>query len=402
MMNLNNCNKNYLYIEPYCCIGFSEVKSEVLIYNTITGKSLLFNDDFIFGLCKQITENGTNVTILNENQFNEIRSKFVNSLRNGFFGDIIYSPDSLSSPFLFSPNLYLNKDLYSIYKNKFQEGLVNNITLLKSVRYVDFVIDNTFSINYDNLNILISEVEKLAFLKGLNIILSEFNLDSKFYCDLIVMLSNKIKFKSITVDLNLIPNFRSILNLFIKNNFLIKCNLYFSNKNEDFFKSIDDGVLNKIYNYVFHIENIEQYNYFKNFANKYNISQFSFRFIGNDLAFVKNTLFFHRHELLATKQSISDVIKKSIFNVNYKGKLIISNDLSCYITPNFCVGNLNNDKIETIIYNSFFYDNSPWFLTRKQVEPCKDCAFNILCPSITEYELKYNCFNFCDYNVIDL
>ncbi len=401
-MNLNNCNKYYLYLEPYCCIGFSETKFEVLIYNTTTRKSLVYNDCNIFDLCKQITENGSNVAILYENQLNGVISEFVSSIRDGFFGDVIHITNSISLPFLFSPNLYLNKDLYSIYKSKFQDGLVYNEKILRLVRYVDVVIDDSYSVNYDNLNVLINEVGKLTFLKGLNIVLSEFNFRNNYCYDSIIKLSNKIKFKTISIDLSIINNSKSILDLFINNNFLIKCDLFFSNKNDDYLKSIDEDVLNKIYNYVFHVESIEQYKYFRSFASKNKISQFSFRFVGNNLAFVKDILFFHRNELLLTEQSISDIIKKSFLNINLNGKLIISNDLNCFIAPDFYVGNLKSDKFETIIYNSLFSENSPWFLTRRQVEPCKDCAFNIICPSITAYEIKYNCFNFCDYNTFSL
>ena len=58
------------------------------------------------------------------------------------------------------------------------------------------------------------------------------------------------------------------------------------------------------------------------------------------------------------------------------------------------LGNLEEDSISSMILKELKIGDS-WLLLRRNVEPCKECLFSCLCPSISGYEKVIGRYNLC-------
>ena len=120
---------------------------------------------------------------------------------------------------------------------------------------------------------------------------------------------------------------------------------------------------------------------------------------GNNLDFFKENIFIEEDDIL-TKQDILSVFSKGVINKQLFGNIYITETGDVKLNPNSkSIGSIYNTDVYSILYKSFATkQHHPWFLTREQVEPCKNCVFSKLCPSISNYELFLNKFNFCKIN----
>jgi len=58
--------------------------------------------------------------------------------------------------------------------------------------------------------------------------------------------------------------------------------------------------------------------------------------------------------------------------------------------------NVYQDVLLDIIYQMLKNKTGDWFLIRSQVEPCKKCIYNFLCPPVSNYEFVMNSNNLCN------
>jgi len=121
-------------------------------------------------------------------------------------------------------------------------------------------------------------------------------------------------------------------------------------------------------------------------------------YLDNDnISFFKKNVFVEKTDILNNNDifqiAANETINKQLFGNVYiteSGNIKLSNNAS----P---IGNIKNNSIYKAVYDAFAEkQHHPWFLTREQVEPCKNCVFSKLCPSISNYELFLNKFNFCN------
>ena len=101
-------------------------------------------------------------------------------------------------------------------------------------------------------------------------------------------------------------------------------------------------------------------------------------------------------ELLSIPLKHNMVIANSILNTNTFGSL--------YILPNGSVySDINCEKLavlnDTITIKEILFieltKKRNWYLTRNEVEPCNDCIFVNICPSITNIEHFMGKYDFC-------
>lgn len=82
-------------------------------------------------------------------------------------------------------------------------------------------------------------------------------------------------------------------------------------------------------------------------------------------------------------------------NENFFGKLTIMPNGDVYANVNANVlGNLKSNSLNELVYKEISQKES-WFLKREN-KPCSDCAYKLLCPSPSNYELAIGKMNLCN------
>jgi len=89
-----------------------------------------------------------------------------------------------------------------------------------------------------------------------------------------------------------------------------------------------------------------------------------------------------------------EILAKTVINHNYYGKFTVFPNGHIYSNVNIPpLGNIS-EQIYELIYKELDGQRA-WLLTRDAVEPCKDCVYKYLCPSISNYEYACGKFNLC-------
>lgn len=114
------------------------------------------------------------------------------------------------------------------------------------------------------------------------------------------------------------------------------------------------------------------------------------------------SLDFFRDNVLITSESISesqptmrDIFSRSAINsLNFKSLTVLS-DKSVYANLNHSkLGNLSKSTIMELIKKELERGVS-WGRVRKNVSPCKSCAYNAVCPPVSNYEYVIGKYNLC-------
>lgn len=107
---------------------------------------------------------------------------------------------------------------------------------------------------------------------------------------------------------------------------------------------------------------------------------------GNNEGFFNRRAFVSKKDILSAINIYDVLIKKSINKNNY-GKLYVLPQGDVYTNLNEKeIGNVNSLSI-TKILESTPVGNTSWKWLRSEVQPCKDCVYDLFCPSITNYEI---------------
>lgn len=97
-------------------------------------------------------------------------------------------------------------------------------------------------------------------------------------------------------------------------------------------------------------------------------------------------------DILTQKLTQENILTNMTVNSNFFGELILMPDNQIYTNYNSePIGKPGNDW--RIILDNL--SNSSWFLTREKLEPCKQCAFQYLCPPPSNYEIAIGKPNLC-------
>lgn len=91
-------------------------------------------------------------------------------------------------------------------------------------------------------------------------------------------------------------------------------------------------------------------------------------------------------------QNLKDCYLKDYINTSCFGHITINYDGMVYCV-NQEIGSLKNQDLVCVINNWVSSRDCFWYFTRNKKLECKDCALQVLCPSISIYEqLKiYKC-----------
>lgn len=107
-------------------------------------------------------------------------------------------------------------------------------------------------------------------------------------------------------------------------------------------------------------------------------------------------LLYDKCSVLESVKTKVQLIKQEYINTLYWGEMIVCSNGDVLLNQNSCVGNVIDwDNIEfCLLINS---DKSLWRMVRNKYEPCIQCLYRNLCPSLTMFESQNNTV-FCTHN----
>ena len=114
---------------------------------------------------------------------------------------------------------------------------------------------------------------------------------------------------------------------------------------------------------------------------------------GENIDFFESNVFIRQEEILASALSKRQIFMRQATNIFYFGKLTVLPDGKVYADVNQTPLGTIDDTVYSIVYKEFTEEKS-WFRIR-DFAPCKDCVFQWLCPSPSNYEIAIGRNNLC-------
>ncbi len=414
--------EGWLYLEPYSLINV--LNNKYLIYNTLNNKVIYGEEKFIYEKCLELSNKENNYSIkLKESDLKNVQLiNFIKNIRRDFSGDLILGSQK---PKLFVNHLK-NIDLTVKqsevskkmgYKNEMFDIIYELNIDIRSYKDKSLVLCYLYNINNngctDANNEIIYELsyEKIA---GLVVELYKSNLTHiNIYGDDII---NHDKYEQLTIFFNsqiYYLSYNFYVNDFIINNsddFIMKISKIRKKKVElRFTFNIEKNnshiiefikLLLQLENYIvvfyFIVKSENQIGVYDSLISSLKIKNFRIKpYFDDNLYFFEKNIFLSEDEILNTKLNFKETLGRSYVNFYNFGKLTITPDGNIYTNLYYnAIGNLYNYSLVQLFEN--VANSKAWFLSRNKIEPCNNCIYNFLCPSISNYELAIGKYNLCN------
>ncbi|MBN1820490.1 MAG: TIGR04150 pseudo-rSAM protein [Prolixibacteraceae bacterium] len=416
----------WFYIDPFVHIA---IKNEsVLLFNTLNGKCLkVLNNQEIAAKMKELTSysNSYVIKISEKERDSSIFKEFFNGIRNHFMGGLLnedwYSgkpvqiiPEMKIMESFFSPNsLSRNRTGTDILKKLIEISFYLNSDPSQKDRYEYYrqflypasIIDSIAELDLNNIKDLLTEAKNSNLLR-LNILGADIFRYS--HINELIQLINDIKIeKNLYLKYSLLPDYNEeffkrindTMNRIGEKKEFYKFNLFFTR--DDLFSS--KNIFSFFYNlgittkFCFIIKDEEDFIKVEKFIEKNEVSEYEFfpYFNGENIEFFKHNIFLDENEVLGSKPSLSEILKRKRINEIKFGKLIVLSNGAVYADLNkIKLGTLGSESLKNLIYKEITDGNS-WRETRSKLEPCKDCLYELICPSPSFYENALNRNNIC-------
>ncbi len=116
---------------------------------------------------------------------------------------------------------------------------------------------------------------------------------------------------------------------------------------------------------------------------------------GTNLSFFERNVFIDKTDILEARPTQGDIYVNSVFNRSAFGKLAITSRGLIYANLNTRpLGTLGKDSISKVLTEEMNTGRN-WRRIRSRVRPCRDCVYESLCPSLSNYEYLFRKNNLC-------
>jgi pseudo-rSAM protein len=405
-------NKNYwFFLEPYV---YCRVENDtVLLFNTLDSSFAEENNpDIIMLINNLLLKENNGVILLDKNQFSKpIVFKFINSIREKFFGDIIDTSLSKLKPIQLTPYLNLQRDVFRDYNetefpiNKIDLAYLHEISILVSgvsdqsvsqIGGMTFLPGNTSDYNILSIQDLIAFLEPLSKIGINSLQIQGNNLFEYSYLDLLLrFLSTFPSKKTFIIDcLQLNDSKLSIFKLENSKIQLLVKSPFIKDLINRFVFEVDS--LRIQYNILFIITNEEEFAFAENLIESLELKEYILQpfYTGINLEFFHKRVFLNKGDILSSSLSMKEIFAHQKLNTNYFGKLLILPDGDVFANIFMkSLGNIKTDSIYEIVQKEMFKGEA-WLKIRYQ-KPCSGCIYQWLCPSPSDYELAIGKPNLC-------
>jgi pseudo-rSAM protein len=114
-----------------------------------------------------------------------------------------------------------------------------------------------------------------------------------------------------------------------------------------------------------------------------------------NLKFFKDEVFLELSDIMCERPLMREIYANQTINRLDFGSLVIRADGTIYANVNFAkLGRLGKESVYQVLCKELEHGAS-WLRTRRDVEPCRRCAYADLCPPLGNYEIAINRNNLC-------
>ena len=420
MLSLNK-ESYWFYLEPYAYVSIK--RDSLFLYNTLDGAILENKAPEILELVERMQSNDNLLVVKLEKDFidqNSSVSHFVADVRRAFMGDLVDTALSPKKPVQMMPLLNIQQDIEKTdripnldigrdimkYLHEITIHVNGECTLdcaMCNSAYKQFLCCYKNSSNHNELKVTIIEriisVAKGVGVSKINIIGGNIFLYPGF--DKLVELLETIPAqKNFYTHYRNLPDQQEITRLLNSESFVLNLLVNFQVKEKELDFAVGQvkniPALKTKFNFI--VESGKDIEAAQQLIDRYRIEEYTYKphFNGGNLEFLRENVFITQEKILASRHSMKDIFKKQKVNLFDFGHMVILNngDIHTNIDAEK-IGNITETTLHEAVYKEMTGGRN-WRRTREDVEPCKQCHYNLLCPSISNYELILGRNNLCD------
>ncbi|MCL2290292.1 MAG: TIGR04150 pseudo-rSAM protein [Bacteroidetes bacterium] len=408
-------NNYWLFIEPY--IHIEKYKNNILLYNTLSGVNLEYQQDSISNLIQQI-DNDMNLLVipLSDNDLlNSEIQQFIMDLKKFYFGDIIPMINGGTKPIQLKPIFNIHRNIQTLQTSEeisIGTSIMLNLTQLTlyinshcslhcqycSSTYKQLYCCTKYSVSKSEMsfNMITSIIESLSGSSVNKINLMGGNVfKHPCFCEILSLINNH------NIEIELYAHYKHLLNYTTPNSLPISVlNVIIDNEVDMIALTNVISLINNAQftiKYHFFVTNDKEYENIINKLPTLDIENYIFHPLFNEhnFDFFKENVFVNKDDICGEKTSITDIYIRQVANPIYFGKLYImcNGDVFANLNANK-IGNLENQSLAEIANNEMDKGTS-WRQTRDKVKPCKKCLYKFICPPISNYEYCLGKFDLC-------
>lgn len=419
-MTKKNTNKQFwFYLETYVHISLKE--DSLLFYNSLTGKMLEYRgEQKIPDLVKKMkSSKNLLVILLKEKDLNDpVISQFVYDIRGSFMGDLIDASYSKGKPVQMMPIVKIQTDIKYLKKEEARSvgedvtaylnemslyindecdrdcemcstghkqftccGIMKNKKGELDIRKIGDLFEELKNCNLINMNILGGNIFTYSKFKEFLSLMNPLHGQKTFHCHYLNLVENSGKLKLLNPGTSFVK---------IPVNFPID-----EEKLETALHTVKNADLK--HKFIFVIRSEQEFEKAEAVIASLHIDNYDYQpfYNGTNLAFFKENIFTEKEEIFAAKPKMKDIYKNTTVNTLNFGRLIILNNGHIYANVNASrLGILGKDSIRDVLSKEMYHGKS-WRRVRKNVEPCKNCTFEALCPPLSNYNYAIGRNNLC-------
>lgn len=327
---------------------------------------------------------------------------FVEEIISAELGQIVVQDANTPKPISFFPMLNLQKDIERLRR---ETGRSVGESLTSYLTQVSIFIGGD---NHHPDNDFYKQV------------LYPINTDKRLSLDVIEKFTDKLagtgmRTMNIVGNIFVHPDFEKLLNLFCRIG--VNTNLYIHYS--DFIKNRDkENVLHNAgfklklicdnnesvektdhYN-IFYVCSEDEYDRANNIITLLNLESHEIMpvWTGDNEEFFRDNVYLNYEEIMSINISKREIFALQVMNTNFFGKLSLLPDGKVYANINSEALGSVEDSIYRMIYQEMDKVNN-WRMTRNDLQPCSECVYSLLCPSISNYECVIGTNNLCNVSV---
>lgn len=431
---MSNKKSYWFYLEPFVYISIK--KGTLFLFNTLNAEVIEEKSAPVIDIIKKM-QTGNNLFVLEMKQDDLRRcpafSRFISNVREKLMGDLLDQSITPRKPVQMIPHLNVQKDINRMrhrpYKDIGQDIMkyLHEITLyINAACTRDCPSCGSMSKQFLNCNkhdppleMAIAQIDKIvASVKGSG--LSEINIcggDIFLYSDfarLTARLHGIPVWKSYCVHYLNLPDRQkplAALQSELTRLHLLVAPPFEEDGLEKALSLVKHFALNAVFDFSVESEEdvacvrklisrrqIDDYSFNPHFKQAAAGTGSSYSSPGRpktNLDFFKNNVFLTGEHILGTRHEMTDIFQKQTINLmNFGHLLILSNgDIHANINTKK-IGNIKKDTLHEAVYREMS-KGEVWLKTREKIKPCQDCHYNLLCPSISNYEYVMKRNNLC-------
>lgn len=385
--------KSFLYIEPYVYVTATELQG--LLLNTINNEIFITHDKSIIEILNCLINSswGYLIEISDENI---IDNKFLQWLKQTFSGDVMSISDNKQLPLQLFPNF-----------NKFKTSDLINLRLYNIVIYINSCCPQNCSLcgSFNKQTIFCKKKNTQEFISAdkVKFFLNQIGYDRINSISFIGgdIINEKLKsfldeFWDIDCEKNVYTNFLNVTEGNVKYVPIENYNLKILVSPEFDMLKLEESI-NLMHNIGVAYDIVKLINSIKDLENSLPFDNVNYiPFYDGNLDFFESNIYTVVEDLLEKKISLQELYNNHNFNSLFWGTFIIDSNYDAYISfAKSPIGNIRTRESIEHLFKLCYDEDSLWRLLRKNVKPCNACAFNLLCPPISNYELEIGKFNLC-------